>query len=120
MRPLHLACMTLFVLAGFTPAASPGESVPVDLSRYHQGSGVTISHHDALLRLTWPMAQGEYGVLVLQLRRSEPMIEELGVAGSADDATTPRARASVVIVASTFSAPRSLNDPVICCVSSLR
>ena len=37
----------------------------------------------------------------------------------ADDATTPRVALVGVSVASTFSAPRSLNEPVVCCVLEL-
>jgi hypothetical protein len=58
--------------------------VPVDLSAYKQASGVDIRQDDTRLHVRWPMADGDVGVLVIQLRPKEPLIEELAIAKTAD------------------------------------
>jgi hypothetical protein len=62
--------------------------VDVDLSGYKQASGVTVRQDDTRLHLRWPVADGEVGVLVLQLRPQEPLIEELAIARTADGPAT--------------------------------
>jgi hypothetical protein len=93
MRPLPFFCAAL--CASITAAAQarpPTTDVAVDLSGHKEASGVVIRRDDTRLRLTWPMAEGEYGVLVLQLRAKEPLIEELGIAKSDDGPPTPLLR----------------------------
>jgi hypothetical protein len=90
MRALPLVCAAL--CAATTHAQSPTTDVAVDLSGHKATSGTVIRRDDTRLRLTWPMAEGEYGVLVLQLRAKEPLIEELGIARTEDGAPTPLLR----------------------------
>jgi hypothetical protein len=77
-----------------TAVASAARAQPpaVDLSAHDPGSGVAVRQDGTRLRLTWPLAAGEHGVLVLQLRPEEPLIEELGVAATADGPATPLLR----------------------------
>jgi hypothetical protein len=63
--------------------------VVADLVGHNNKSGVIVSQDDTRLRLAWPIADGEHGVLVLQLRDSEPLIEELGIARTADGPSAP-------------------------------
>ena len=62
--------------------------IDVDLSGHKPASGVVIHQDGTRLRVAWPMAKGEHGVLILQLRDKEPLIEELGVAKTADGPTS--------------------------------
>jgi hypothetical protein len=79
-----LGFMTTLALAQVSAA-----DVAADLSGHDPASGVVVRQDGTRLRLTWPMARGEHGVLVVQLRPKEPLIEELGTARSADGPTTP-------------------------------
>jgi len=80
------------------PARPPGASYvspdhpTVDLSAYKPASGVLVRQDGSRLRISWPMTEGEHGVLVLQLRASQPLIEELGIAQTADGQATPLLR----------------------------
>src|SRR5262245_40602911 len=78
-----LVALTTLIL----PARSAAD-VAVDLSGHDPASGVAVRRDDTRLRVTWPMAPGEHGVLVLQLRPQEPLIEELGIAAAADGPAT--------------------------------
>jgi hypothetical protein len=89
MRPLPLLGVALFTLVA---AAARAQSPAVDLSAHDPASGVAVRRDETRLRLTWPIADGEHGVLVLQLRPAEPLIEELGLARSADGPSTPLLR----------------------------
>src|SRR5438874_7827653 len=83
------------ICASITTAARaqpPTKDVAVDLSGHKPESGVVIRQDDSRLRLTWPMAEGEFGVLVLQLRAREPLIEEMGIAKTADGPSVPLLR----------------------------
>src|SRR5262249_11778714 len=73
-------------------AQPPTKDVAVDLSGHKPGSGVAVRQETTRLRLTWPMAEGEFGVLVLQLRAGEPLIEELGIAKTGDGPSVPLVR----------------------------
>jgi hypothetical protein len=66
--------------------------IDVDLSGHKPASGVAIHQDGTRLRMTWPMAEGEHGVLILQLRDKEPLIEALGNAKTADGPTSPLLR----------------------------
>jgi hypothetical protein len=89
MRPSHwLAAAVLTALASTARAEPPA----VDLSAHDPGSGVAVRQDGTRLRVTWPMATGEHGVLVLQLRPDEPLLDELGIAAAADGPATPLLR----------------------------
>jgi hypothetical protein len=89
--------LLLWLFVGFlawsaAPPAARAEDVAVDFAGYDPGSGVVVRQDGTRLRLTWPAAEGEYGVLTLQLRAPEPLIEELGLARAADGPATPLLR----------------------------
>lgn len=75
---LH-STLLLLLVAPLCPAQPA-----VDLSGYQPESGVAIRQDGTRLRVSWPLAEGEHGVLHLQLKPEEPLIEELGIAGKAD------------------------------------
>src|SRR5207244_7486371 len=52
-------------------------------------AGVAIREADARLRVSWPMTEGEHGVLILQLRPDRPLIEELGVSKAGNQTAIP-------------------------------
>jgi hypothetical protein len=93
MRPLlPLLAALLGSAAAAAEPPSSARDIVVDTSAYKPGCGVAVRQDDTALRLTWPIADGEHGVLVLQLRAKEPLIEELGLAKTADGKATPLLR----------------------------
>jgi hypothetical protein len=66
--------------------------VSVDFTGYQPTSGVAIRRDEKLLRVSWPMAGREQGVLILQLRPDQPLIEELGISKAGNEAGTPLIR----------------------------
>lgn len=82
MKALHSFAIVLFSV----PFASAQPTV--DLSGYQPASGVAIKQDDTRLRITWPLSDSEHGVLVLQLKPKQPLIEELGVAAKAEGPAT--------------------------------
>jgi hypothetical protein len=93
MRFLHFFCAGIFAsITGTVQAQSSTTDVAVDLSGHKSASGVVLRQDDTRLHLTWPMAEGEFGVLILQLRAREPLIEELGIAKTVDGPATPLLR----------------------------
>lgn len=70
----------------------PIGEVSVDFTGYQPTSGVAIRRDEKLLRVTWPMAGSEQGVLILQLRPDHPLIEELGISKAGNEAGTPLIR----------------------------
>jgi hypothetical protein len=81
MPPLHFLFAGLFASLTATQAQTP--PVAVDLTGYKRGSGVAVRQEGNRLRIGWPIAQGEHGVVVLQLRADEPLLEMLGIARTA-------------------------------------
>jgi hypothetical protein len=77
---------------GLAYAQPPRRDTEVDLSGQRQGTGVTIEHRGTRLHIRWPITASEQGILILQLRAKEPLIEECGVAGSADGPAIPLLR----------------------------
>jgi hypothetical protein len=90
-RRLFLTGVLGAAVALALPRRSAGE-VAVDLSGYQPASGVAVRHEDTRLSLRWPLSEGEHGLLVLQLKPQEPLIEELGIAGTADGPAAPLLR----------------------------
>lgn len=92
MRPLYL------LFAGFLGSAAAAQAQPatgvprVDLSAHKPESGVTVRQDATQLHVTWPMSGGTYGRLVLQLQANEPLIEEMGIARTADGPANPLLR----------------------------
>src|SRR5689334_22266565 len=85
---LDVALAATFVAAAPTArAASP--KVPIDLSAHDSRSGVTVRRDGSRLSLAWPMTGGEFGVLRLQFRSGEPLIEELGTTATSDGPSVP-------------------------------
>ena len=81
--------LTLAVVLRLAAVARAGDDVSIDLSNHDPRQGVTVRRDGSQLRLVWPMADKEYGVLSLRFRGQEPLIEELGTARSADGANRP-------------------------------
>jgi hypothetical protein len=85
MRSLSSFIAGFLILLIATAPAQPADNLPpVDLSGYQRASGVTIRADGSRLSIAWPMAETEYGRLVLQLQAKEPLIEELGISETAD------------------------------------
>jgi hypothetical protein len=82
-----LIALVLFI--GSAAAGRGAEPVAVDLSGHQAASGVAVRQDGTRLRLTWPMTEREFGVLVLQLEATGPLIDELGIAGTAAGPVTP-------------------------------
>ncbi len=99
MALLLLCCCLTFPTPAGAQATRPddtyrrlkpqSENAPADFSEYNPASGVTVHQDGTRLRVAWPMADGAHGVLVLQLRPQEPLIEELGIAATARGPATP-------------------------------
>jgi hypothetical protein len=92
MRPLLVLFVGLLGSMAVARAQPTRGDLAVDLSAYQPASGVAIRQDDSRLRITWPMAEGEHGVLVLQLQEKQPLIEELGIARAADRPALPLLR----------------------------
>jgi hypothetical protein len=89
----RLLCAGLIaLLAGAARAHPPAGAVSADLDGYRPASGVDVRQDGTRLRLTWPVAEGQHGVLVLQLQPREPLIDEIGLAKSAAGPVTPLLR----------------------------
>src|SRR5262245_58687663 len=93
MRPLLVLFVGLVGSIAVALAQPARGDMAVDLSAYKPESGVAIRQDDSRLRITWPIAEGEHGVLVLHLKAGEPLIEELGIARAADRPAVPLLRA---------------------------
>jgi hypothetical protein len=74
--------------SGAVPQA-PARDVSIDLSAHDPKLGVTVRRNGSQLRLAWPMAENEFGVLSLRFQGNEPLIEELGSATTADGPSIP-------------------------------
>ncbi len=84
--------LAVLVFVGSAAAGRGADPVVVDLSEYKPASGVAVRQDGARLRLTWPMTEREFGVLVLHPEANQPLIEELGTAGTAAGPVTPLLR----------------------------
>ncbi len=88
-----LGCVFAGVLAlASGPATLQAADVVVDVSAYRPAPGVTVRQDGTLLRLRWPIAERELGVLALQLRPGRPLIEELGIAHTDSGVEVPLLR----------------------------
>lgn len=92
MRPLPVLLVGLLGSLTLAHARPTHDEPAVDLSAYRPASGVAVRQDGSRLRVTWPLAKGEYGVLVLQLQEGRPLIDELGIAPSADRPAVPLLR----------------------------
>lgn len=73
-----IARLTILFLL-LAPAARAQDLSRLDLSEYQGGSGVAVSQDDSTLRISWPLASGEQGVLILNRRLDRPLIQELSI-----------------------------------------
>jgi hypothetical protein len=80
--------MTLACLLQAAVAAGVPEVVAVDVSAHRPACGVAVRQEGTKLHVRWPIATGEHGVLVLQLQPDRPLLEELGIARTADGPST--------------------------------
>jgi hypothetical protein len=72
------AWLPVAVVLALAPAGVAAD-VAVDLSGYDPGCGVSVRRDGDRLRVGWPMAGGEAGVLVLDLRDGHPLFASLGI-----------------------------------------
>jgi hypothetical protein len=80
MIPARLLAVVLAVVApSFTTLAPGEEPIVPDLSRYDAACGVEVQHVRDRLVVDWPIAEGESGRLVLNLRPGIPPITSLGI-----------------------------------------
>jgi hypothetical protein len=89
LRVILGAALTAITFTSAVVAQAPARDVPIDTSAHDPRGGVTIRHDGSQLRLTWPIAEHEFGVLSLRFRGNEPLIEELGTAPAAGGPTVP-------------------------------
>jgi hypothetical protein len=87
MLTLHFLVAALLV--ALPPAEPITADIGVDLSGYRSASGVAVRPDGTRLRVAWPIAPGEEGILILQLRTNQPLIDELGIAQTAGGLATP-------------------------------
>src|SRR5687767_382401 len=80
VQGLVAACV-LFGCGALLAADLP--QIPIDLSRYSSASAVEIRAEANRLRVSWPMGEGEFGRLTLNLTTNGPLIESFGIAASA-------------------------------------
>src|SRR5436305_7299539 len=88
VRPTRVL-LGIAVVATLSARAAPPRDVPVDTSAHDPRAGVTVRRDGPRLRLTWPMAAGEFGSITLRVDGGEPLIEELGTAAAAAGPTAP-------------------------------
>jgi hypothetical protein len=88
MRPFRFLLLC-FSLAAFCAQPAAAGGIAVDLSAYKPESGVAVRQQDSRLRVNWPIAAGEQGELLLDLRAGQPLIEEIGIAKAAGAQATP-------------------------------
>ncbi len=77
-----------FGLMAIHARVSAGENA-ADFTAYKPESGVAVRQQGALLRVNWPIAAGEHGELLLDLRAGQPLIEQIGIAKAAGAEATP-------------------------------
>ncbi|RYG73541.1 hypothetical protein EON80_03205, partial [bacterium] len=85
-------------------------SARADLSAYKTKNGVAITQMGSLLRASWPMEKGKFGVLTLDLTPGAPLIDSLGISASAKGQATPilsKVDPATVLTVGT----RNLSDP---------
>jgi hypothetical protein len=74
-RPILLAALATIV-------------VPIPAVQAAGEPAVEVQQDGTRLRLRWPIAEREYGVLVVRQRAGQPLIEQLGIAASANGSAT--------------------------------
>ena len=94
MRSVHYGPMLLAAWLGLMAAPSPQQAAEpaVDFSAYRKESGVSVRQEGGRLHLRWPLAEGTDGVLVLNLRAEQPLVEQIAIAAPANAASTPLLR----------------------------
>ena len=70
-------CGITLLAAGATARAE----IPVDMSGYREGPGVTVRREGETIAVAWPTGRGESGRLVLDLRLGEPLVASMGLSG---------------------------------------
>ena len=72
-------------------ASNPSRGIEVDLSAYRPECGVEVRAEGDRLLVAWPMAEGDFGRLAIDLRPGHPLIESLGIAAGASGPVVPLA-----------------------------
>lgn len=85
----HVLCVVLMIgLSAPTIAAD----VAIDTAGYSPDCGVHIRAEGQRLNIAWPMADGEFGRVRLDLRAERPLIAELGTSRAVDSEVEPLLR----------------------------
>ena len=87
--PPMTAILLLSTLLPAAPARAPARvDGEVDSSKYSPDCGVNVERQGDLLNVSWPMAPGESGQLILNLSGAAPLIERLAI-GDATGSVRP-------------------------------
>jgi hypothetical protein len=70
-------------------AAPTNAQIPVDRSGYRSECGVGVEVEGPRISVSWPIADGEHGRLVLDLRRGEALFENLGMSPTPQGEVVP-------------------------------
>src|SRR5258706_13246720 len=70
-------------------ATSNAQNVPVDVSAYSPLCGVAVRSEENRISIAWPMSDGEFGRVRLNLNSGKPLIESLGIAKGATGKAEP-------------------------------
>lgn len=76
---LHVAITLFGALLLTLPCKVVHAEVAVDMSAYSRDCDIAIQREESRLSVAWPLADGEFGRLVLDLQPGEALIEKLGV-----------------------------------------
>ena len=78
-RPRTIGIAVAVIFGAVQGATRADDGVPVDLTGYRPDCGVAVVHREGRLSVAWPIAAGEAGRLVIDLRLDRPRIESLGI-----------------------------------------
>lgn len=76
--------VTIVALSACVGSASAGTPIEPDLSKYNADSGVIVKPIDGTLDVAWPMAEGEFGHLAINLDPDKPRFASFGVGATID------------------------------------
>ena len=79
-HPNPLTLIPIIGMLSCLAASVPAGEVVVDLSGFHPRYGVSVTHQEDRLTLTWPLEGGERGQIVVDLRENRPLFESVSIA----------------------------------------
>lgn len=101
--PVALASLLVLAVSA-APAAS------VDFSGYREDSAVRVKQEGVRLQIRWPMPEGRFGAMTIDLSERAPLVESVGVAASSTSDPKKILGAANPIVLLTVGS-RNLADP---------